>query len=348
MKLSEIKITPIIDSLKLEDISDKVYFGEKYANYISNSRLELLVLNPEDPTKFFEGLQVNTKYADSLQFGSLIHELTLQPESFFLVENIDRPTAKAGMMADELYHKSGRAPTYEEMMKASKKIDYYAKSFNSDKANDLRSKCNAYWRSRAIFENSEKCPKDKIPLYIDSKNRIRLKSCLEAIEKDSNIQSLLHPTGILRTPKTSFETTILLDVKVECPDNEPFILRLKSKLDDFTIDFDNNTILVNDLKTTGKPVNYFNDAIDRFHYYREMYMYSFLLSLCAKKFFNLDKPTIKSNFLVVESVPNYYTKVVPMTAGLFLKGKKEFTHLLKLVAFYCCNGYEGFRENYKL
>ena len=45
MKLSDITITPLLDTLRLEDISDEVYFSEKYSNYISNSRLSLI--NPE-------------------------------------------------------------------------------------------------------------------------------------------------------------------------------------------------------------------------------------------------------------------------------------------------------------
>ena len=43
-------------------------------------------------------------------------------------------------------------------------------------------------------------------------------------------------------------------------------------------------------------------------------------------------PTIKGNFLVVSTIPNYYTKVVPMTKGLYLKGFNEFKELLTLVA----------------
>lgn len=69
MKLSEIKITPILESLKLEKIDDEIYFSKQYDNYISNSRLGILKANLPDPTKFFEGLQKNAKYMDCLIFG---------------------------------------------------------------------------------------------------------------------------------------------------------------------------------------------------------------------------------------------------------------------------------------
>ena len=53
-----IKITPLMDPLRLQKISDEEYFSKKYSNYISNSRLGLI--NPEQdgsPEKFFAGFK---------------------------------------------------------------------------------------------------------------------------------------------------------------------------------------------------------------------------------------------------------------------------------------------------
>ena len=76
----------------------------------------------------------------------------------------------------------------------------------------------------------------------------------------------------------------------------------------------------------------FPAAIDKYRYMREMAMYCYLLKLCAQKFYNLENPTIKSNFLVVSTIPQYYTKVFPMTKKLFKEGLDEFRYLLKLAA----------------
>lgn len=61
-------------------------------------------------------------------------------------------------------------------------------------------------------------------------------------------------------------------------------------------------------------------------------MYSWLLSLCAKKYYGMDNPTVKGNYLVVSTIPGYYTKVLPMTKKMFEDGWDEFSNLLKLVA----------------
>ena len=69
MQLSSIEITPLLETLRLEKISDAVYFSEKYSGYVSNSRLGLL--NPRQegtPEKFFAGFQP-CGYAPALELG---------------------------------------------------------------------------------------------------------------------------------------------------------------------------------------------------------------------------------------------------------------------------------------
>lgn len=333
-----------MDTLRLQKISDEVYFSERYSNYISNSRLSLI--NPEqdnDPQAFFEGLSKHSKYSDALLLGSALHELVLQPELFELVLSVDRPTSKAGFMADELYNQfKGKDPTNEAIIAASDKIDYYKGKMNDKRIVELKEKCNNYWKIRAEYEKTTSS--NKIPIYLDPKNRERIQQCVHAISQNKKIQDLLTPTGILDTPVSENEQAILLDVRVEVPGCNPFILRLKSKLDNYTIDKETNTITINDVKTIGKILSYFEDNFDKFHYHRELAIYSWLLSLCAKKFYNMEDCTIKSNCLVVSTIPDYYTKVYEVTKKDFIKGWEEFKNLLRLVAQYVSTDYKDFAE----
>lgn len=341
MKLSDIKLTPLLETLRLEDISDEIYFSKKYSNYISNSRLSLI--NPDQngtPDKFFNGKFDN--YSDSLLFGSFIHQLVLQPESFFLCENIDRPTGKTGYIADEVYNKSGKVPSNEELINAAKKYDYYKSNINDKKLEDLRSRCNNYWRNRALFEHDYKDGKQI--LYFDPRNRERLNECITALNNNKAIQDLLYPLGLISNPITGFEKTILLDILVEIPNKQSFILKFKSKLDHYSIDLDTNNIVVNDLKTTGRVISEFNTALMKYRYYREMAIYSWLLSLCANKFYDINNPTIQSNFLVVSTIPAYKTQVFHMTNKLFMLGFEEFKRLFKLVAYYVSIKYKDFAK----
>lgn len=85
------------------------------------------LLNPRqdgNPDKFFSGLKFTTSQA--LALGSAVHELVLQPDSFELSEDVGKPTAKLGVMADELYPIFvERDVTKDDVVKASDKVDYY-------------------------------------------------------------------------------------------------------------------------------------------------------------------------------------------------------------------------------
>ena len=128
------------------------------------------------------------------------------------------------------------------------------------------------------------------------------------------------------------EKTILMDIQMEVPEHESVVYKLKAKLDNFTIDKEEGIITVNDLKTTSKPASIFDASY--YSYEREIAFYSWLLKQVAKKFYNIEKPEVKGNFLVVSTIPEYDTSVVPMTPKMFAKGWKECIYLLKSVAYF--------------
>lgn len=340
--LNDIQIVPLLDTLRLQKIDDAEYFSERYSGYISNSRLSLInPIQDNDPKAFFESLSKHNKYSDALIFGSAVHELVLQPELFHLCEVVDRPTAKAGFMADELYtvfsdESKNDNDQHEALSKASDKVDYYKGKFDSDKIEALVNKCTEYWKTRKEYESKGL---SSTPIYLDPKSRERVKCCVDALFRNSKIRNLLNPSGLLETPISENEQAILLDVEVKVPDCDPFILRIKAKLDNYTIDKETNTITVNDVKTIGKIVSEFQGNFEKFHYYRELALYSWLLTLVAKKFYGMEDCTVKSNCLVVSTIPSYYTKVYEVTKGDFAKGWNEFKTLLRLVAYYYKEGY---------
>lgn len=330
-----------MDTLRLEKIEDEEYFSKKYSNYISNSRLSLInPLQDNDPEAFFEGLSKHNKYSDALIFGSAVHELTLQPELFELVTNVDRPTAKMGFIADELYYNFLRSDlTDEAIIAASDKIGYYKGKMNKERIQAVRDTCSDYWCNR---EQTDKGVYPNTSIYLDPKSRERVVNCVRALEKNKRIQELLHPKGIIEDPISENEQAILLDVKVEIPGFDPFIMKLKAKLDNYTIDKETNTIVVNDVKTIGKILSYFEENFEKFHYHRELAIYCWLLTLCAKKYYGMDECTVKSNCLVVSTIPDFYTKVYEVTKKDFAKGFSEFQYLLKLVAYYVATEYKDF------
>lgn len=333
--IKKIKITPLLDTLKLENISDDIYFTEYRRDYISNSRLG--VFKRDGVKAFFEGIPQT--FNPSFITGELVHQQVLQPESFYVVDSVFKPTAKAGLMADALYKGDGTTPTDDEIKSQSYIIGYYKDKLTPSRIGEFRQKAEPYWRDRYMYELKNALPKDKKVIYTDEKNFEILTSCLNSLSNDSSIQNLLHPTGLVKEPKVMNERTILMDIQMEVPEYEPRIYKLKAKLDNFVIDEEEETITVNDLKTCGKPVDMFDPL--QYSYQREIAFYSWLLGFVAEKFYDLKKPKIKGNFLVVSTIPEYGTEVYPMTQKLFKSGIAEFKYLLQCVAYFNqVKGYE--------
>ena len=138
------------------------------------------------------------------------------------------------------------------------------------------------------------------------------------------------------------EQAILLDIRVDTDSTPPFILKLKAKLDNYTIDKETNTLTVNDIKSIGRFVSELPVNIEKFHYNREFAVYSYLLNLCASKYYNMNNPTIKGNYLGVSTIPKYYTKVVPLTKSMFLEGMQDFQKCMRLVAESVATKYHDF------
>ena len=307
-----IKLIPLLDTLRLEKIDDSEYFSERYSGYISNSRLSKIDPNKGGSPEEFFG-KMKPFYTPSLQIGSAVHELILQNDLFVLSE-INKPTAKMGLLADKLYN-LGHSPSKEEVLKAAKEVDYYKGNLSENQIENVFNQCKQYWSERGDFEAKNSEVREVI--YLDQKSREIVQNCVLALSNNSSVQEILHPKNIFGDDCISeMEQAILIDIKVEMPDKNEFILRFKAKLDNYTIDTMSNEICVNDVKTLGKVLN-----------------------LCAKKYYNLNNPTIKGNYLVVSTIPKYYTKVVPMTNSMYIEGWNDFRRLLRIVAYYYNKGY---------
>lgn len=328
-----IKLTPLPDTVQLIEMDDEEYFSSKWSEWISNSKLALI--NPTQdgsPEKYLEGLSKNQKFSDSLVFGSAVHELILQPESFILVDSINRPTAKMGAMADELYNKylSDSSVTKEDIIEASNKIDYYKGKMDEAKISLVYEKCTDYWKSKYDWENSNF--EDKEPIFLDPKSREKLYLCLASVESNKEIQDLLHPKGLLEDPISMNEAALFMDIKATLNDKS-IILKVKGKLDNFTIDLETNSIVLNDLKTTGHWLTKFKDSFVKYHYSRQMAYYLWMLRLYTEKEYKFKPVNMSANMLLVSTVPDYRAGIFKVSNKEIQAGFKEFKDLMQRVAY---------------
>ena len=249
-------VKPIIESLEMLDIDDDTYFKE-YASYISNSRLSLI--NPAqdgNPDKYLNNVH---SFSSSLTLGSAVHQMVLQGDEFCIVDEVDRPTAKMGNMADYLYkYYLEGGVSNEDVIAASNAINYYKGKMNDDKIVNVFEKCTKYWEDRKVYEE-QLLP--ETPIYLDSKSRKTANDCIRSVLYNKSISNLLNPVD----SKSYNEATFLIDFEVDGK-----ILKFKAKLDNFTINEDFGIVVLNDLKTTGHYVDQFSESFNKYHYYRQM------------------------------------------------------------------------------
>lgn len=330
-----VKLIPLLDTIQLIEMSDEEYFSDKWAGYISNSKLALI--NPDQdgsPQIYKEGLSKHPKYSDSLVFGSAVHELVLQPKEFAVVNNVDRPTAKMGAMADELYKtflSNKGVVSDKDIIAASDKIDYYKGKMDSIKIENVKDKCINYWWDRRDWETVHNNLGTE-PIYLDPKSREKLQLCLASVEANKEVQDLLHPKGVFEEPISMNEAALFMDVKAEHEGKET-ILKLKGKLDNFTIDTETNEVVLNDLKTTGHWLIDFGDSFKKYHYNRQMAMYAWMLRSYVEKQYNIKPSSLMANMLLVCTVPDFRAGVFRVTNGEIRKGFLEFKDLLQRVAY---------------
>lgn len=335
--MNQIKIIPILESLRVLDISDEEYFSSEYRKYISNSSLSLI--NPKQggsPQKYKEGLQ--PRYSDSLHFGTAVHCLVLQPDDYEIVYEVNRPTAKAGFMADELYEEwlsLGRV-TEDSILKASDKIDYYRGKMDSRKQAALLDKIIPYFVERKEFELKNPITSKK-PIFLDVKSRDKVTKCVASVTSNADIRSLLYPEGLLSNPTPKNEQCMLLDVKAVYSDGEEKILSLKAKLDNYYYDEESNILVLNDLKTTGHDVNDFVNSFYKFHYFRQFGFYAWLLYLDYK---NYDIAGMKANVIISSTIPPFNSGIFKVYNTHIRRGLNEFQELLKRVAYHERYGYD--------
>ena len=337
MSHSKVKLEPILESIRFIEMDDATYFSKEYSDYISNSKLSLI--NPEQegsPEKYLNGIA--TTYSDSLTLGSAVHEMILQKDLFEVAEGVERPTGKLGAVADELYKtykKNKNNITEEDVIKASDKISYYKGKMTKDRINKVIESCSSYWADRDLWESVEN---KKEPIYLDLKSRTKLAGCISSVERNKNIQNLLYPEYILTEPLSENEAALFLDIKASY-DGKETILKLKSKLDNFTIDFDDEVVTLNDLKTTGHYVEEFKNSFIKYHYSRQMAFYLYLLKIYVSKKYNIKTPTkLTANMLVVSTIPEFKSSVYRVSKNEIEEGFSELVDLLKRVAYLELNG----------
>ena len=349
------KIQFLIETCRMEDISDDEYFSEKYKHFVSNSKISLI--NPKQggsPQKYRDGIKQS--YNSSFEFGSAVHAILLQGDKFVLSDYIKKPSAKLGVFIDHIIkHRKKGLSIYESMDRASVTADYYSKKLTPKiirKA--LESGLDYYYQ--VVFNGLLNKVDGKEVIVLPEKTLYAVQECIKSVKNTNKARLALYGNNFLDTVEFLNEIALFIDIVVTLPDETQVIVPFKLKIDNATIDPEIKTAFLNDLKTTGKSVNYFmggfidksddnpegswiNGSFQNFSYYRQMGVYMMIFQMYCKTL-GYEGYKFKSNMIVVESQNPHNCKVFPVNSSYIKEGLAEFKELICRVAWHETNGYD--------
>lgn len=102
-------------------------------------------------------------------------------------------------------------------------------------------------------------------------------------------------------------------------------VKCKSKIDELMPDI---PVIINDVKTTSKSVDKFDESFDYFGYHRQMAFYKLSVEWYFKNVLFKDVPRITVQMIVVETQYPFSTRVFEVTESMLIKGFDEIQELL--------------------
>lgn len=334
IKLSDIKITPDLDSIERIPMSDEEYFGPKYADYTSNSRLKLI--NPEkggSPSKYKTGFKI--KNDRSLILGSAVHAGLLSPDEYTLAPDLKKPTAKLGLVIDKIKEYRDRSYKIIDAVNAAcSEVDYYKGNINNNKLHKIISEGLYYYLN---------IPTDKNVIVLPAGARETCINCVNNLKSNKAIMDLITPKNLFGDYIESHNEDAFF-INFNCSHKDKScVIKFKMKADNWSIDVDDKRLTLNDLKTTSSPVEKFMaGSFLTFSYYMQFFIYGYILSkYCERAYgYNKEEWTIDYNVIVVGTRGSNETAIYKVFDAFIKEGHKEFCKLLKMVAYCEMYGYD--------
>jgi len=374
--LSKIQIEFLTDTAtRLENVPDEEYFGSAYRDFISNSQLKLI--NPEEggaPTRFLEGFSSDSK-SPALELGSAVHQMILEKDKYFL-SPVDKPSGKVGAICDLLYkYKNEGYSEQIALTMACEEEDYYKGKMTQKKYDDVLSKGQEYLEFLKIQDEQPGA------IVLTELQKEKLDGCLSSVKHNKLLMDLLFPPPYIEDDLgcreavdivSYHEDVMIMEFVASIPNeefddplfNEVIRLKLKAKIDNWSIDFTRKIVTLNDLKTTGKPLNTFpgittqrtdvngdtynvfeKGSFQSYHYYRQFAQYLFMLKKYVEHVHGVDNSwKFVVNVIVVETNKPHMSHAFKVGNKWIKTGYDEFVNLLKRVSYHKLRGFDKFVE----
>ncbi len=283
------------------------YYNNK--EYISNSQLGELLISPK---QFKHNLEFPREPSDEMKFGTLYHMFILEPELF-----------KEGIIVFD-----GKKPQNEQQKKfcvlcqTMDRTEAYGMVYSTKNKSGVKVELEA----QSLY--------DELIGYINIANSDK------TIISRAEYQSLLIMyESIHAHKKANALLTTPLESYIEYPIYWEFMgVKIKSRIDKFIINRQDNVITQIDLKSTDRLFT-FQHSFKRYGYARQLACY-YLAIVSENKKLNLDAPESQWKLIVTETGGLYETKVINVSEEIIQTGVDEFKSLIEKYKLHLQYGFD--------
>lgn len=333
-KFKKFKFLGFTDYERLEHISDEEYYlGDRFKEHISNSKGGLISPYSEgSPEKYLKGFDQGP--SDAFKKGTFVHQLILERDKY-TVSEVTSPSAKLGLAVEEaLKYRTEGMSIYDSIKAACQTADYYKKNVSDKIVKQVLAAGLPYHIGLKSVKENE--------LIIPSNMRAQVLNAVKSIRRNQKAMSILERGADMNHN----EDVLIAKALIQDDEGNVITLPVKCKLDNWSYGL--NTLYLNDLKTTGKPVFYFSGyhstsgfvegSYHKFCYCRQVAMYGDLLYNWVKQTNPIDEFLV--HIITVEVFNTSPTsKVFQVSNQSLEEGRIQYQDFLKRIAFHDKYGY---------
>lgn len=293
-----------------------------YANkfYFSYSSLNKLLFSPRLFYTHYVLKQREDRMDSFLVEGKVIHCLLLEGDKFkdyFIVSPTKIPEGNGKLIVDRVYKKYANDPDIKEF-----------KDYESDII-DILSEINLH---QALKTDAQRIEKVVIDLNISYFNFLKnkgnktivdaetLEYCSKSVEVFKSNNQIIELLGIGKVQTDTFKVYNEMPLEMDLPG---FPFGLKGIVDNIVVDADTKKIYINDIKTTGKGIENFQESVEFFNYWMQSAIYIRLVLDYFQKYID-DSWLVKFNFIVIDKNQQVYPfEVSPISMLEWLKSLND-------------------------
>ncbi len=306
--------------------------------------------NPRKFKEFFEtSEEEKEKPSKSLERGSLIHLYCENPKQFRVLE-IDKPSEKAGIVADLVIERiqvqlgemeqlaSDSQQTLEEFIAAIPDEQFYddiiagaeIASYYPNWGADAKLK---NLKSTIPYIKQMLVANDPSLICLDKKTKEVIDGAIKSLEQHPIANKLLFAENGMANISYLKESEVYWDETFVTEKGET-IVKCKGKLDNVEINHDTKTIIVKDIKSTANPVYSYAGKGDKdgpFHYYSTARQMAWYVKALSKLVQNISEFKIEVYIIAVQTTGTYQTVVYKLSNNTLADGQASYTAILNRI-----------------